>query len=127
MHASFRPLFFLPHLLMLTLPGCSNDGAAYMIDGPRYTISIERRQDYFWENSFQYSVIVSRLPDYQRKHSIQKGGPNTLLELWQPGPNTYILQIGQNAYLTESQTCERFQKLSEDPPGGYGQHWAPSA
>lgn len=122
MHASLRPLFFLSPLLMLTLSGCSNDGAAYRIDGSQSAISIERRQDYFWEKRFQYSVIVSRLPDCQRKHAIQKAGPNARVELWYPGEGTYFLRIGENTYLTETQTCEGFQKLTEDPPGGYGKH-----
>lgn len=120
MPVPFR-LFLLPPLLALTLSGCSNEGAAYQIDGPRHAISVERKKDFFWQKSFRYAIIVSRLPDCQRKHALQSAGSNTPLELWQTGSNTYILRVGQNAYLTETQTCEGFSKLDGDPPGGYGQ------
>ncbi|MDR2164282.1 MAG: hypothetical protein LBO79_01330 [Zoogloeaceae bacterium] len=120
MSCLFRPLFLSPCVLALGLSGCSNDGAAYLIDGPRHAISVERRQDYFWEKRFRFSAVVSRLPDCQRKHMIQKAGPRARVELWQPGPNTYILRIGDNTYVTETQTCRSFARLEEAPPGGYG-------
>jgi hypothetical protein len=109
-------------LAALSLSGCSNDGASYMIDGPRHAISVERKQDYFWDDRYQYAVVVSRLPDCQRKHYIQKAGAKARLELWMPGSHTYILRIGKNAYVTETQHCEGFAQLDADPPGGYGRH-----
>lgn len=113
-------LFAALPALLCGLSGCTNDGAAYHIDGARHAISVERRQDYFWARQVQLSTIVARLPDCQRKHVIQKAGPRTPIELWQPGPGTYIFKIGQRAYVTETRTCQGFSRLEADPPGGYG-------
>ncbi|MDR1647989.1 MAG: hypothetical protein LBR88_08155 [Zoogloeaceae bacterium] len=123
MNPLIRPLAsFALAALFLSLSGCSNDGAAYLINGSRHAISIERKQDYFWEKQYQYAVVVSRLPDCQRKHYIQKAGAKARLELWTPGSHTYILRIGKNAYITEAQHCEGFARLDADPPGGYGEY-----
>ncbi|MDR3352882.1 MAG: hypothetical protein LBO00_07790 [Zoogloeaceae bacterium] len=115
------PCLALPLVaLAFFLSGCTNDSAAYHIDGARHALSVERRQDYFWEKQMQLSVIVARLPECQRKHILQKTGARTAIELWQPGPGTYIFKIGQRAYVTETRTCQGFARLEEDPPGGYG-------
>jgi hypothetical protein len=113
-------LFLAAPLLAPFLAGCTNDSAAYHIDGARHAISVERRQDYLWERQVQFSAIMARLPDCQRKHTIQKASPRTAIELWQPGPGTYIFRIGQRAYVAETRTCRGFARLEEDPPGGYG-------
>lgn len=115
---SFR--LILPLVLLPLLGGCINDSAGYLINGARHAIAIERRQDYFWQKQVQLSVIVSRLPDCQRKHALQKAGPKTPVELWQPGPGTFIFKVGNRAYVTETQTCRSFAELDEDPPGGFG-------
>jgi hypothetical protein len=115
---SRRLLFLLP--LVLLLSACTNDNAAYLVDGPRHALSIERKQDVFWKKEAQFSVVVSRLPDCQRKHPIQKASLNTRVELWQPGPGTFILRIGSRDYVTETRTCLGFARLDEEPPGGFG-------
>jgi hypothetical protein len=113
-------LFLLPFAFLLA--ACTNDNAAYLIDGPRHALSVERKQDFFWNKAAQFSVVVSRLPDCQRKHAIQEASLNTPVQLWQPGPGTFILKIGARNYVTETRTCLGFAQLNEDPPGGFGRH-----
>jgi hypothetical protein len=117
---SRRLLCLLPLVLSLFLTACINDSAAYLIDGPKHALSVERKQDFFWEKQVQFSVIVSRLPDCQRKHVIQKASANASVELWQPGPGTFILRIGSRDYVTETRTCLGFAPLTEAPPNGFG-------
>lgn len=111
---------FLPLILLPLLAACVNDGAAYMVDGPQHALSVVREQNLFWEKQVELAIVVSRLPDCQRKHVIQKAGPNVPVELWQPGPGTFILQVGKNMYVTETRTCQGFAKMEEEPPGGKG-------
>ncbi|MDR2625405.1 MAG: hypothetical protein LBC37_03655 [Zoogloeaceae bacterium] len=106
-------------LFLLLLSACTNDGAAYLIDGQRHAISLVR-DSMFWEKQVNLSLVVSRLPDCQRRHAIQKVNPKAHIELWQPGEGTYILKIGDIMYVTETRTCEGFARLNEDPPGGLG-------
>lgn len=111
-------LYALPVFLLL-LSGCTNDGAAYLIDGPRHSVSIVR-DNMFWEKQVNLSLVVTRLPACQRRHAIQKAGPKAHIELWQPGQDTYILKIGNAMYVTETRTCEGFARMDDDPPGGLG-------
>lgn len=112
--------WFFPLLLLPLLAGCINDGAAYVIDGPNNALSVVREQNLFWEDKVKLSVVVSRLPDCQRKHAIGKFPTRTSIELWQPGPGTYILQIGSRMFVTETRSCQGFAEMTEDPPGGMG-------
>lgn len=110
----------IPLLLLPMLVACINDGAAYIIDGPRYALSVVREQNLFWENNVKLSVVVSRLPDCQRKHVIGKFPVSASMELWQPGPGTYIFKIGSRMFVTETRSCQGFAEMTEDPPGGMG-------
>jgi hypothetical protein len=117
-----RCLSVLLLALLFSLVACTNDGASYSMDNGRQIVSIVRENNYFWEKRVKFSVIVSRLPDCQRRHALRVAGPKTHVELWQPGDNTFILRLGQDMYLTENRTCEGFAVLKEEPPGGLGQH-----
>lgn len=114
-----KPLLSLA--LLPLLAACINDGAAYVVDGPQHALSVVRERNFFWEKQVELAVVVSRLPDCQRKHVIQKASPNAQVELWQPGPGTYIFKVGRNMYVTETRTCQGFARMDEDPPGGFGE------
>lgn len=110
-------------LSLLTVPllaGCINDAAAYRIDGRHHALSVTREQNFFWEKNVKFSVISARLPDCQRLHALQPAPRTAALELWQPGPGTFILKQGDRYYLTETQTCLGFQKLTAAPLEGMG-------
>jgi hypothetical protein len=112
---------FAPLLLLPALAACVNDGASYAIEGsPQHTLSILREQNRFWEDQVEIKVVVARMPECQRKHWVQKASPTTPIELWQPGPQTFILKVGPSLYVTETRTCEGFARLEQAPPGGNG-------
>ncbi len=112
----------LPFALLPLLTGCINDGAAYRIDGSRHALTVVREQNLFWKKQVKLAVVVARMPDCQRKHTLQEADLSTPVELWQPGPGTFILAVGKNRYVTETRTCLGFAPLTEEPPGGIGVH-----
>lgn len=115
-----KPLLFLPLLALPLLAGCINDAAAYRIEGRDHAISVSREQNFFWEKTVKFSVIAARLPECQRIHELQPAPRNTKVELWQPGPGTFVLKEGEAYFLTETQTCKGFQKLAGAPQEGMG-------
>lgn len=115
-----KPLLLLPLLSLPLLAGCINDAAAYRIDGRDHAISVSREQNFFWEKTMKFAVIAARLPDCQRIHLLNPAPRNTRVELWQPGPGTFVLKQGEAYFLTETQTCKGFQKLAAAPQEGLG-------
>lgn len=115
-----KPLLLLPLLSLPLLAGCINDAAAYRIDGREHAISVSREQNFFWEKTVKFAVIAARLPDCQRIHLLDPAPRDTPVELWQPGPGTFILKQGASYFLTETQTCKGFQKLPGAPQEGMG-------
>ncbi|MDR2636784.1 MAG: hypothetical protein LBB55_00420, partial [Zoogloeaceae bacterium] len=102
-------------LALLFLSACTNDGASYTTDDKRQTLSIVRENNFFWEKQAQFSVVIARLPDCQRRHALRRAGMKTHVELWQTGDNTFILRMGKNMFVVENRTCEGFQPLEEEP------------
>jgi len=115
-----KPLLLLPLLSLPLLSGCINDAAAYRIDGREHAISVSREQNFFWEKTVKFAVIAARLPECQRIHLLDAAPRNTKVELWQPGPGTFVLKQGNSYFLTETQTCKGFQKLEGAPQEGMG-------
>ncbi len=115
-----KPLLLLPLLGLPFLAGCINDAAAYRIDGREHAISVTREQNLFWEKTVKFSVIAARLPECQRIHELRQAPRQSKVELWQPGPGTFVLKVGNAYFLTETQTCKGFQKLDAAPQEGLG-------
>jgi len=117
-----RRLSVLFLALFVLLVACTNDGASYSTDNGRQIVSIVRENNFFWDKQAAFSVVISRLPDCQRRHALHSAGLKTHVELWQPGDNTFILRFGRAMYVVENRTCEGFAVLEEEPPGGLGRH-----
>lgn len=112
----------LPVFLLPLLAGCINDAASYQIDSKDNAITLVREQRWFWKPEVDLSVTTSRLPDCQRRHKMGVVPAAVAVEVWQTGPGTYLLKQGETLYLTETQTCEGFQKVSPDQlPSGMGE------
>ncbi len=109
-------------MLLPLLGGCINDGIAMRIDGPEHAISVLREQKLFWEKKVDVELVVARLPDCQRRHSLAPASvTNFRIDAYRTGPNTFLLQQGKNLYAVETQTCQGFQKLDAPPEGGMGE------
>ncbi len=117
-----KKLVLLP-LAALSLSGCINDRASYMIDGHNYGLTVIRDQRFFWDKQLEMSIVAARLPDCQRRHKLPLTAPaDTRIELYQTGSATFVIKLSGVMYLVETTTCEGFQKLADVPPNGLGDH-----
>lgn len=103
------------------LAACVNDSVSWQNDKQDQSITLIRQQRWLWDKKVDAALVVSRLPDCQRRHPLEQLSPTARVELWQPGPGTYVLRRGNIMTLTETQTCEGWQNLQGEPPGGLGQ------
>ncbi|MCL2076266.1 MAG: hypothetical protein FWH15_07490 [Betaproteobacteria bacterium] len=109
----------------LAIVACTDDGASYSTDNGRQVVSVVRENNFFWEKEAKFYVVVTRLPDCQRRHLMQEASLKTHVELWQyrqNNDNTFILRMGNAMYVVENRTCEGFAPMAEEPPGGLGEH-----
>lgn len=111
----------LPLAVVPLLAACVDDSASYQISSRENALTLIRQQKWFWDKKVDVALVVSRLPDCQRRHPLGTASPQAKFEIWQPGPGTFIVRQGDKLYLTETQTCEGWQKLDAEPPGGLGQ------
>lgn len=111
--------------LMLALPlllaGCINDGASCPIEGKDHSISLLREQPLMWSKKINFSVVVSRMPKCMRRFDLQAGTAGSKAELWQTGPNDFILRTSKKSYALETETCAEFKALDSEPAEGMGQ------
>lgn len=112
--------WLLPLCAAPLLAACINDSASYQIDGPSNSLSLIRQQKWLWDKKVDMAMVVARLPDCQRRHPMGKVSPQAKIEVWQPGPGTFVIRQDGKLILTETQTCEGWQTLEAEPPGGLG-------
>jgi hypothetical protein len=104
------------------LAGCIHDGATYEIDNTReHVLSLIRQQPYFWDKSVDLFLVVSRMPACMRRHSIGPGTAATRVEVYQVPSGAFIIKAGKRMYATETQTCESFARMTDEPVEGMGQ------
>lgn len=104
------------------LSACVNDGATYEIDNTReHVLSLIREQPYFWDKKTNFSLVVSRMPSCMRRHSIGLLLPNTKVEIYQVPSGAFIVKAGKKMFATETQTCESWAKVGDEPEGGMGE------
>lgn len=115
-----RP-FLLSLLAVPLLSACVNDGATYEIDNTReHILSLIREQPYFWDSKVNLYLVVSRMPACMRRHTIGPGTEKTKVEIYQVPSGAFIVKAGKKMFATETQTCEGWAKVSEEPEGGMG-------
>lgn len=116
----------LRHLILslLAVPllsACVNDAATYEIDNTReHVLSLIREQPYFWDNKVELYMIVSRMPACMRRHSMGSALPNAKVEIYQVPSGAYVVKFGKRMFATETETCESFAKMTEEPADGLG-------
>ena len=97
------------------LAACSAEPAAYLIAGNEVSLTVERTRPNFWTKDWQLSLIVSRLPDCQRRYHLKPASGAVEVELYKPQDGVYIVHQGKHWYVTELKTC-RFDTFQEPPP-----------
>lgn len=104
------------------LAACVDDRASWQIDDTReHTLSLIREQPLVWEKKVNLYVVVSRMPACTRRHSLGAGTENTRVEVWQVPSGAFIVKAGKRMFVTESQTCEAWARLDEEPEDGLGE------
>ncbi len=112
----------LPLLAAPLLSACVNDGASYEIDGTReHVLSLIREQPYFWDDTVNLYLVVSRMPACMRRHSLGAGTDKTRVEIYRVPSGAFIVKVGKKMFATETQTCVNFVKMDGEPPEGMGQ------
>lgn len=108
-------------LLLPVLAGCVNDAASLQIDGKEHSISVVREQKWFWEDKVELFVVVTRMPDCQRRHHLKTAPIATAsFDVFSPDAVTFYLRQGGRTYSVETKTCESFRELSGAPDSGMG-------
>jgi len=119
------PLCFLP-----LLAACVNDRVAYDVPQTTETVTLIREQPRFWEDKVELSLVLARMPDCMRRHPPVAGTAQTVVELYQYEPTTYIIKIGDKMWAAETRTCEGFAPMDKVPEQGMGSklgRWQPNA
>lgn len=108
-------------LLLPILSGCVNDAASFQIDGKEHSLSLVREQKWIWESQVDLFVVVTRMPECQRRHRLRNAAINaSAVEVYSPDAMTFFLRQGGRTYSVESRTCEGFRELPEAQAGGLG-------
>jgi hypothetical protein len=110
-------------LLVPLLTACENHATAFMVDGKEHALILIREQPYFWDNTVDQWLILSRLPDCQRRHPFIPGKAAALqLDVYQAGDLLWALRDGDQWYLASTGSCQLqawTQKTDSTPPGPY--------
>ena len=103
------------------LAGCINDAASLQIDGKEHSISLVREQHWLWDKQMELSVVVSRMPDCQRRHRLRNTNiGSSTVEVFSLSEVSFLLRQGARLYFVETETCESFRELERAPAEGLG-------
>jgi hypothetical protein len=111
-------------LVLLTvlpfLAACENEAASMMIDGRNHALVLVREQPYFWRDTVEQFLVVSRLPECQRKAKIPPDKTAmTPIEVYEAGENLWALHQSGRWYLASTEECrvQDWNKPSDRDPG----------
>lgn len=111
----------LPFVFLPLLAACSDLRATYEIRGSAHSLSLIRVTGMPWEKQAKYSIVASRMPDCQRRHTMSEAGLRTKVEVFSPGNDAWILRQNGRMYVVETRTCEGFARLDKEPETGMGE------
>lgn len=104
--------------LPLLLAACVDDSASYYVDGNTsgHALTIHRAQEHFWSSEASVELILSRLPDCQRRMVLEQSPAEEVeIELYSNGDNIWTLRSGKTAWQVDTQTCTQFAEAKGDP------------
>lgn len=113
----------MPVLAVLSLTGCLQDSASYILPEKDHAITLVRNQPWFWLDSANIEVIAIRLPECNDGITLDNVPRNAQLNLYQ-APNEYdepffILKTDTRLLVISTQSCQ-VQAL-QNPPANLGE------
>lgn len=102
------------------LAACENSATAYPIEGNQHALVLIREQPYFWDEAVDQAIVVSRLPQCQKRvtiHPERKG--MAPMEVFAAGDRLWALHQGNRWYLAGTEAClvQDWDKPDDTPPG----------
>ena len=118
-----KPLILaLPAALLLA--GCMNESATLSLDGKDQSLTLQAKQPWFWDQRVDLEVVLSRLPDCQRRSRLDAAMPAEIaLEVFRPEAGEFaepilILRQGGRHYALGLVNCElQAFKAAPQKPG----------
>ena len=98
--------------LPMLLAGCVNESATYYPDGRGQSLTVQARQPWFWDQRVELEVVMSRLPDCQRRSRIASAMPGEIApEVFRPAAGEFaepilILRQGGRHHALGLANCE---------------------
>jgi hypothetical protein len=105
-------------LLPLLLTACVDDSASYYVDGNAgsHALTVHRAQEHFWNSEVSVELIMSRLPDCQRRLVLEQSPADEVeVELYSNGDNIWTLRSGKQTWQIDTQTCTQYAEAKGDP------------
>lgn len=107
----------------LLLAGCMNESATLALDGKDHGLTLQARQPWFWDQKVDLEVVMSRLPDCQRRSRLDAAMPAEIaLEVFRPEAGEFaepilILRQGARHYALGLANCEvqAFKAVPQKP------------
>jgi hypothetical protein len=118
-----KPLILaLPVALLLA--GCMNESATLSLDGKDQSLTLQAKQPWFWDQRVDLELVMSRLPDCQRRSRLVAAMPAEIaLEVFRPAEGEFaepilILRQGGGHYALGLASCElQAFKAAPQKPG----------
>lgn len=106
-------------LVPLTLAGCTQDAASYVLGDKDHAITLTRNADWFWQGTLSVDVAAIRLPECQGGGRVA-AVPHDAEFILYKAPDQYpepifILGVDQRLYAVSTASC-RMQAFTEAPP-----------
>ncbi|WP_142803535.1 hypothetical protein [Tepidiphilus sp. J10] len=106
-------------LCALGLAACEDAAIGYRIAGMNHALVLERQQPFPWSEVKQ-AVVVSRLPQCQRKYPIAPDRAEmTPMKVYEAGDLLWALEQGDHWYLASTEDC-RLQPWDKPDPQALG-------
>jgi len=110
--------------LVLVLPflaACENSATSMMIENKDHALVFVREQSYFWSDEVEQYIVVSRLPNCQRRVKIHPDRTRmTPVTVYEAGDLLWALRQGMGRwYLASTEGCQvqDWNNPSGQPPG----------
>lgn len=115
-----RLIRLLPLLALTLLAACTDDRASFEIKDRNHALTLIRVTQWPWDKVAQFDIVALRMPDCMRRHPVASAPLDSVVEIYSPGNDAWVIKLDGRMFVTESRTCEGFAPLNAPPEGGIG-------